>query len=158
MRSPILTSAAVVLSPVIFAVSIVLLWRGHNLPGGGFIGGLTAAGAMLLHAFGKGPEASLRLVANPIRLMLLGLTFGGLAALCGWAFEGVFFQGVWLPEISLPLIGVLHLGSFLPFDIGVYLAVAGFVIHCARSLDDDYTPAEDNVDRSRGKEDSPWNS
>jgi multicomponent Na+:H+ antiporter subunit B len=155
MRSPILTAAAAGLSPVILVVSIVLLWRGHNLPGGGFIGGLTAAGALLLHAFGHGPEASLRLLANPVRLMLIGLALAGMAGIAGWVFEGVFFQGVWLPEFSLPLLGTIHLGSFLPFDVGVYLAVTGFVIHCARSLDDDYTPTDDDED---GKEDAPWNS
>ena len=65
-------------------------------------------------------------------------------------------QGVWLPEFSLPVLGTVHLGTFLPFDVGVYLAVAGFVIHCARSLDDDYTPAP--TDDDDGKEDARWNS
>jgi multicomponent Na+:H+ antiporter subunit B len=156
MRSPILAAAASILTPIIFVVSIVLLWRGHNLPGGGFIGGLTAAGALLLHSFGTGPAASLRLVQDPIRLMLAGLSLAGLAALAGWWFQGVFFAGIWLPAFSLPLLGTVHLGSFLPFDVGVYLAVAGFVTHCARSLDDDYTPANDEDDD--GEEAPPWNS
>ncbi|MFU8893295.1 MAG: MnhB domain-containing protein [Luteolibacter sp.] len=137
-NSPILNAASTVLSPIIFVISIALLWRGHNLPGGGFIGGLTASGAILLHAFGNGPDASLRLLSNPIRWMVIGLAMAGLAAIAGWVFEGVFFTGVWLPAFDLPLIGKVHLGTFLPFDVGVYLAVCGFVIHCARALDEDY--------------------
>jgi len=141
-NSPILTAAAAVLWPIIFVVSLALLWRGHNLPGGGFIGGLMASGAILLHAFGNGPEASLRLLGNPIRWMVAGLTLAGLASVSGWVFEGVFFAGVWLPSFELPLLGQVHLGTFLPFDVGIYLAVTGFVIHCARALDEDYERAD----------------
>lgn len=137
-NSPILMAASTVLSPIIFVVSLVLLWRGHNLPGGGFIGGLMASGAILLHAFGNGPAASLQLLNNPIRWMVAGLSMAGLAAIAGWVFQGVFFAGVWLPSFELPLLGKIHLGTFLPFDVGVYLAVIGFVIHCARALDEDY--------------------
>lgn len=155
MRSPILKAAATVLTPVIFVVSLALLWRGHNLPGGGFIGGLTAAGAVLLHAFGHGRDASLRLLGHPVRLMILGLALGIASALAGWIFRGVFFAGVWLPDFSLPLLGVIHLGTFLPFDVGVYLAVAGFVIHCARSLDEDYDLPDSEEDD--GEEGGSWN-
>jgi multicomponent Na+:H+ antiporter subunit B len=157
MRSPILKSAATVLSPVILVVSLALLWRGHNLPGGGFIGGLTAAGAVLLHAFGHGSDASLRVLENPVRLMIVGLALGIASALPGWLMRGVFFASVWLPEFRLPLLGDIHLGTFLAFDVGVYLAVAGFVIHCARSLDEDYDAPNPLADQD-GKDGSPWNS
>ncbi len=157
MRSPILKAAATVLSPVIIVVSLALLWRGHNLPGGGFIGGLTAAGAVLLHGFGHGRDASLRVLGNPVRLMIAGLALGIAAAVAGWIFRGVFFAGVWLPDFSLPLLGDIHLGTFLPFDVGVYLAVAGFVVHCARSLDEDYD-APDTDEPNDGKEGGSWNS
>ncbi len=151
-HSPILTAAAAVLAPVMFVMSIILLWRGHNLPGGGFIGGLTAAGAVLLHAFGNGPEASLKLLANPIRWMVVGSAMAGLAAVAGWVVEGVFFAGVWLPEFSLPGLGTIHLGSFLPFDIGIYLAVTGFVVHCARALDEDYERSDAEERRDKEEE------
>lgn len=137
-NSPILAAAAAVLTPIIFGVSIILLWRGHNLPGGGFIGGLTAAGAILLHAFGNGPDASRRLMGNPIGWMVAGLATAGLAAILGWLIKGVFFTGAWLPAFYLPVIGKIHLSTVLVFDVGVYLAVTGFVIHCARALDEDY--------------------
>ncbi len=151
-KSPILSAAASVLTPIIFVMSLILLWRGHNLPGGGFIGGLTAAIAVLLHAFGNGPEASLRLLSNPIRWMVVGAAMAGLAAVAGWVFEGVFFAGVWLPEFSLPGLGVIHLGSFLPFDVGVYLAVVGFVVHCARALDEDYE--REDAEQQRDEEEA----
>lgn len=151
-KSPILSAAASVLTPIIFAMSLVLLWRGHNLPGGGFIGGLTAAVAILLHAFGNGPEASLRLFSNPVRFMVIGAAMAGLAGIAGFIFEGTFFTGVWLPEFSVPGLGAIHLGTFLPFDVGVYLAVIGFVIHCARALDEDFE--RDDAEERRNEEES----
>lgn len=155
MKSHLLLVASRFLSWPFFILSIWILYRGHNLPGGGFIGGLTAAGAVLLHAFGHGRDASLRLLGHPVRLMILGLALGIASALAGWIFRGVFFAGVWLPDFSLPLLGDIHLGTFLPFDVGVYLAVAGFVIHCARSLDEDYDLPDSEEDD--GEEGGSWN-
>jgi multicomponent Na+:H+ antiporter subunit B len=155
MRSPILTAAARVLTPIILLVSLFLLYRGHNLPGGGFIGGLTAAGALLLHAFGCGPRASRKLLACPQRLMAWGLVVAGLSALPGLLVKGTVFTGVWLPTFTAPVLGAVHLGTPLVFDIGVYLVVIGFVVDSARSLDEDFSEAPDGG-ANTGKE-APWN-
>ena len=152
MNSIIFSAGARILVALLLVFSVFMLLRGHNLPGGGFIGGLTAAGAVLLHAFGNGPEASLKLLANPIRWMVVGSAMAGLAAVAGWVVEGVFFAGVWLPEFSLPGLGTIHLGSFLPFDIGIYLAVTGFVVHCARALDEDYERSDAEERRDKEEE------
>lgn len=150
MRSPILAAAAVVLTPIIFALSLFLLYRGHNLPGGGFIGGLTASGAILLHAFGCGADASRKLLARPDGLMVLGLFLGGVAGFPPLLLGQDFFTGVWAPVFTVPVLGAVHLGTFLIFDVGVYLAVIGFVIHSARSLDEDFDDAASIGDASAG--------
>ncbi len=152
MRSPILTAAARVLTPMILAASLYLLYRGHNLPGGGFIGGLTAGGALLLHAFGCGAQASRAVLARPQRLMAWGLAVAGLSAAPGLLVAGTVFAGVWLPAFTLPLLGTVHLGTPLLFDIGVYLVVIGFTVDAARSLDEDFTDETSIGSASEGDE------
>jgi multicomponent Na+:H+ antiporter subunit B len=139
MNSVILSAAAKVLTPLILIMSLILLYRGHHLPGGGFIGGLTAASAVLLHAFGRGAAASRRLFGSPARMMAYGLLVAGASALPGTWVKGTLFTGLWLPEFSLPVLGVVHLGTPLLFDVGVYLTVIGFVVYAARALDEDFT-------------------
>ena len=46
--------------PVALAFSLFLLWRGHNEPGGGFVGGLMAAAGLAIYALPRG-RAALRL-------------------------------------------------------------------------------------------------
>ncbi len=141
MNSPVLTAAARYVSPLIFVVSLVFLYLGHNLPGGGFVGGLTAAVAILLRDFGRpeDPGAAPAEAADPtegsaFRLMVAGLTVAGVSALWPIFLGKLFFTGLWLPGFSLPLLGTVHLGTPLLFDVGVYLAVIGFVVHTARCL------------------------
>lgn len=142
MISPILNAAAKQLFPIIMVVAIVLLYRGHNLPGGGFIGGLTAASAVLLYTFGRGIEASHRIFPRPDRVMVIGLGLAAISGLPALFFGNVFFSGLWLPEFYVPGLGMVHLGTPLIFDVGVFMTVIGFVVHTARALaEDDDAPA-----------------
>ena len=50
MNSPILSVAGRMLLPLALLFSLYLLWRGHNEPGGGFVGGLVAAAGFTVHA------------------------------------------------------------------------------------------------------------
>src|SRR5690606_38976675 len=52
--SVLLRQGILPLSALLALISLVLLWRGHNLPGGGFIGGLVAASAAVLLALAFG--------------------------------------------------------------------------------------------------------
>jgi len=154
MSSAILAAAARFIAPVIFVVSLILLYRGHNLPGGGFIGGLIASTAILLRDFAtvENPPMIPGQVESPaggekkpmpLLLMTAGLALAGCSALLPVFFGDPFFTGYWLPSFSLPLLGKVHLGTPLVFDVGVYLAVIGFVVHSARSLMDDSEPDEE---------------
>ncbi|MGF1449357.1 MAG: MnhB domain-containing protein [Opitutales bacterium] len=127
MTSVIFNVAARTLSPVFALLSLFVLYRGHNLPGGGFIGGLLAAIAVVLLILAYGPEAvRRRWWFQPVQFMTVGLLValasGALALVAGQPF----FEGLWLPTFSLPLLGTVHLGTPLIFDIGVYLVVVGF--------------------------------
>lgn len=135
MKYFILGQASRLLFPVLLVLSLIVLYRGHNLPGGGFIGGLLAASAFILVGLGVSMDRAKELLrVEPVMLMGIGLAIAVASGLPGM-FEGAaFMTGVWLPGFSLPLIGKVHLGTPLVFDVGVYLVVIGFVLHTTFSL------------------------
>lgn len=125
MRSIILATATRFLMSMILLFSAFLLLRGHNLPGGGFVGGLVAAAAFALYTFAFSPrEARQLLRIDPRSLigvgLLLALASGGVALLHGQPF----LTGRWR-TFSLPQWGSVDLGTPLLFDLGIYLVVMG---------------------------------
>lgn len=124
------------LSPVMIALSLLVLYRGHHLPGGGFIGGLLAASGIGLILLGNGVSAARQaLRVRPVSLMVAGLAIATVSGLFGLFSDQVtFMSGVWLPSFSLPLLGTIHLGTPLLFDVGVYLVVAGYTLTCLFAL------------------------
>lgn len=127
MKTVILKTTVRLLMPLFFLFSIFLLFRGHNLPGGGFIGGLLAAIALFLHSVVFGVDATLkRYRLSPRKIIAAGL-FVALASAIISLFMGLtFFTGVW-SNFQLPLIG--RLGTPMMFDIGVYLVVVGVILN-----------------------------
>lgn len=96
------------------------------MPGGGFVGGLIASIAFVLHSFANGLERTKGIIKfHPGFLMPIGLS---LALVSGFAplLQGLpFMTGLWAAE-PIPVIGLI--GSALFFDIGVYLVVIGVVL------------------------------
>jgi multicomponent Na+:H+ antiporter subunit A len=126
--SPIFGTAARMLMPLLLLFAAFLLWRGHNQPGGGFVGGLVAAAAfaLFLMAFGVS-RARHALVVNPMTLLGVGL----LVALCSSIPSVVrgqpFLTAQWL-------VDPITLGTPMLFDIGVFLVVTGVVLMMIFSL------------------------
>src|SRR5690606_29017122 len=116
------------LLPVAAMASAYLLLRGHNLPGGGFVGGLVMATAVILRDMVGGVywvEARSRL--NPQHWVGLGLLCAGLTAISAWLAARPFLSALaW--DFSLPVIGHIHLSSVLLFDVGVYMLVVGSTV------------------------------
>ncbi len=128
MNSIILRIAARYLAPVILLASLILLIRGHNDPGGGFIGGLLAAGAFSLHALACGADTARRLLrVEPQTLLAAGLLIAAISTLPALLLGETWFRGLWV-SVPLPLLGDVPLGTPLLFDIGVYVAVIGFAL------------------------------
>jgi multicomponent Na+:H+ antiporter subunit A len=124
---PLLGAAARTLAPVILLLSLVVLYRGHNLPGGGFIGGLVAVMGLLLWFLAEGRDAvRRRILLKPQNWMVTGLALATVSALWGLAFGRGFFAAEWLPTWQAPVLGKILLGTPLVFDVGVYLVVIGF--------------------------------
>lgn len=125
MPSLILRTATRPLSALILLFSVFLMLRGHNEPGGGFIGGLVAAGAFALILLSDGPDAARRaLRVQPLRLVASGLALAAASGLVALAIGGAYLQGSW-SNVVIPVLGGIHVSTVLVFDVGVYLVVAG---------------------------------
>jgi multicomponent K+:H+ antiporter subunit A len=109
----------------IIVFAMYLLFRGHDLPGGGFAAGIVfAIGIILQYMAGGTRWAEERLVLRPVRLMGIGI---GLAAATGagaWLFAHPFLTSH-VVHVFVPLIGDVHLPSAFLFDIGVFFLVVG---------------------------------
>jgi Multisubunit Na+/H+ antiporter, MnhB subunit len=126
MKSTILKTASSYLLPILMLFSIFILLRGHYHPGGGFVGGLIASIAFVLHGFTNGTDATLRLLRiHPGTLIPIGLGLSALSMLAPVLIGLPAMTGLWFEE-PLPVIGMV--GSALFFDIGVYLVVVGVVL------------------------------
>ena len=116
------------LLPLAMLVSLFFLLRGHNAPGGGFVGGLILATALLLQYIVGGTvwvEAQLRI--HPLSWIAIGLLCAAAAGIGAWLTDAPFLTSLaWHGE--LPLLGELHLSSVLLFDLGVYMLVVGATV------------------------------
>ncbi|MEA5052500.1 MAG: Na+/H+ antiporter subunit A [Propionicimonas sp.] len=132
---------------VMIVVSLYLLLAGHNLPGGGFVGGLLAGIALLVRYLAAGQQELDEALPVPAGVLLgVGLALSVATALLPLAFGGVIFQSYEL-HLAVPgweqvttsfgtwtLLGDIHLVSSTAFDIGVYLVVVGMMLDLGRSL------------------------
>jgi multisubunit Na+/H+ antiporter MnhB subunit len=139
MNSLILSTATRIILPVILVVSVFIFWRGHNDPGGGFIGGLLAATAFALLEKAEGVEAARRALRfNPISIAAFGLGCALVAGVWGGLARDAFLKGMW-PLITVAPDGSksgLPFGSIFLFDLGVYLVVLGTVCGILFTLED----------------------
>jgi multicomponent K+:H+ antiporter subunit A len=110
---------------MILALSVYLLLRGHNLPGGGFVAGITlAAGVILQYMAGGTRWAEDHLAIRPARWIAAGLLLAT-ATGAGSLLFGRPFLTSHAAHFELPLIGALHVPSALFFDVGVFALVVG---------------------------------
>ena len=124
--SLILRITSRVLFPLTLVFSIFLLIRGHNEPGGGFVGGLAAASGFALILASDGLEKARQVLRlDPLVFVGAGLAIALLSGLPPLAGGGAFLTGLWL-DAKIPVLG--HLGTPFVFDVGVYLAVLGVVV------------------------------
>lgn len=128
MISLILRTAARFLHTLLLLFSIFLLLRGHNEPGGGFVGGLVAAAAFALYCIAYDVAAARRALAlDPKVLLGAGLLLAAGSGLLPLGLGLPFLTGLWSAVASPPGF-VIELGSPLFFDTGVYLVVVGAVL------------------------------
>jgi multicomponent Na+:H+ antiporter subunit B len=129
MKSVILQTAARPIVGLTLLVSVVVLLRGHNEPGGGFVGGLLFAAALSLHALAfSTKEAKSLLRVSPKALLAVGVLIASLSSVPPMMVGDDFFKGVWF-NLNLPgFENAIKVGTPVLFDIGVYLTVAGVLL------------------------------
>ena len=113
------------LFPVIGILAVFLLLRGHDLPGGGFVAGLTMSVAIILQYMASGirlVEARLRI--HPLNWIGLGLLFAAGTGAAALPFGRPFLTS-YFSYATLPVIGALPLASAMLFDLGVFALVVG---------------------------------
>ena len=135
MRTVIFRSIAPYLTSLMVLFSIFVLLRGHNEPGGGFIGGLIAASALAIYGIACGVAPVRRAIYfHPMAIAAFGLFMSTMAGVLSM-FAGVpYMSGLW---IYPHLFGVeIALSSVLIFDVGVYLVVVGAISSIALALEE----------------------
>ncbi|MEM5493959.1 Na(+)/H(+) antiporter subunit B [Hoeflea sp. AS16] len=135
MRTVIFRSIAPYLTSLMVLFSIFVLLRGHNEPGGGFIGGLIAASALAIYGIACGVAPVRRAIYfHPMAIAAFGLFMSATAGVLS-IFAGVpYMSGLW---IYPHLFGVeIALSSVLVFDVGVYLVVVGAIGSIALALEE----------------------
>jgi len=134
MNSVILRTAVRTTTPLLSVLSIFLLLRGHDEPGGGFIAGLLFVSAIALHILAFGVTESRRMLrVDPLTLIGLGVSVVAVSGVLGLIVGQPFLSGLWGPTIP----GIGKLSSILLFDIGVFLIVVGTAVLALFTLEEE---------------------
>ena len=111
--------------PVILLFGLHLFLRGHDLPGGGFVAGITVSVALILLYMARGArwvETHMRVL--PVRWIGVGLLLAVLTGLGSLVF-GRPFMTTYFQYLELPLLGRMPLATAVLFDLGVFCVVVG---------------------------------
>ena len=113
------------LLPMAGMVSLYFLLRGHDAPGGGFVGGLIMATAVVVqYMVGGTMWVESRLRVHPLVWIGLGLLAASAAGIAAWWYSLPFLTALAV-DVHLPVLGPIHLSTVLLFDLGVYMLVVG---------------------------------
>lgn len=135
MRTLIFRTIAPFLAALMILFSIFVTLRGHNDPGGGFIGGLIAASAFAIYGIAAGVRYVRRaLYFHPLSVAGFGLALAATSGLLSILKAEPFLTSQW----AFPtLFGVeIALSTPMFFDIGVYFVVLGSLTSIALKLEE----------------------
>lgn len=135
MRTLIFRTVAPYLTSLMLLFSVFVLLRGHNAPGGGFIGGLIAASAFAIYGIACGVSPVRRaLRLHPMTIAGIGLLLGAVAGLLSLLENVPFMTALWIyPSV---LGTTVPLATVMMFDTGVYLVVVGSITSIALALEE----------------------
>lgn len=134
MNTIIFRTAAPLLVATMLVFSVYVCLRGHNEPGGGFIGGLIAASSIAILGMASGAEkAREALRVDPLAIAGFGVFIAALSGVASIFIDAPFMTSIWLylelGDTTVPL------STPLIFDIGVYLVVFGTLSAVALALE-----------------------
>lgn len=135
MNTVIFRTAAPYLTSLMVLFSVFVLLRGHNEPGGGFIGGLIAASAFAIYGIANGVSPVRRALRfHPMAIAGFGLFLAAASGVVSIFFQVPFLTGLWTKVHVLDI--PIDLSTPLFFDIGVYLVVLGSLTSIALALEE----------------------
>ncbi|WP_028559524.1 Na(+)/H(+) antiporter subunit B [Paenibacillus pinihumi] len=133
----ILQTSTKILVFIILTFSIYVMFAGHHNPGGGFIGGLITASALILLYIAFDVKTVHEII--PVDFKIVG-ALGVLIALLtgiGSMVLGYPFLSQTFAYKTLPLFGKTELATAVIFDLGVYMAVVGTTMTIILSIGED---------------------
>ena len=138
MNSIILRVGTRYLCGILVLFSLYMLIRGHNEPGGGFIGGLIGSTGFVLFAIACGTaDARAALKVLPQNIAMTGLGIALLSGIFAALFGDALFTGQWLFINETPDDKGLPISTVLVFDIGVYLVVFGSILSIVFAMEEE---------------------
>lgn len=135
MDTVIFRTMAPYLTALMVLFSVFVLLRGHNAPGGGFIGGLIAASAFAIQGIAIGVSSVRRaLYFDPMAIAAAGLALAASAGLLSLFNDVPFMTALWVfPHVFGTEVA---LSTPMMFDTGVYLVVTGAITSIALALEE----------------------
>lgn len=122
---------------IILMFAVHIFFAGHYTPGGGFVGGLLTASAIVLLMLAFGIRTVKKIVPiNYVVMTSVGLLVAISTAAASILFDVPFFTHAY-DYFDLPLFGKTSLHSALLFDVGVYLVVVGVTMTIIQTIGED---------------------
>lgn len=133
----ILRTASKGLAFIIFTFSFFIFLAGHNNPGGGFIGGLIAAGGLVLLTLAFGTRVVRLILPVDYRILTAtGLLIAVLTGVGSFIFDVPFLTHTF-GHVDLPIFGETELATATIFDLGVYFSVIGVAMTIILTIGED---------------------
>ncbi|WP_077621875.1 Na(+)/H(+) antiporter subunit B [Sediminibacillus massiliensis] len=133
----ILRTATSLLAFILFGFSIYLFFAGHSSPGGGFIGGLMTAAAIVLMYMAYGYDTMEKVIPVNFRMLTpAGLLIAVTTGIGSFIFGQPFLSHTFT-YVHLPVLGEMELATAVLFDLGVYLTVVGITMTIILSIAED---------------------
>lgn len=140
MKKPndvIIRSVTKVAVVIIFTFAINLFVSGHHYPGGGFIGGLAFASALILLFLTFDIETVRKNIPVDFKVVAaVGVLIAVLTGVGAMLFDFPFLTQTF-GYFNLPVFGKTELATAVIFDVGVALAVIGTSVTIIMSIGDD---------------------
>ncbi|MFC4323460.1 Na(+)/H(+) antiporter subunit B [Litchfieldia salsa] len=122
---------------LILAFSLHLFFAGHYTPGGGFIGGLMTAAALVLLLLAFDAKTVNKIFPiDFIQVAAIGLLIAVLTGIGSFFFDVPFLTQTF-GYFDLPILGKTGLATAVLFDIGVYLVVIGVTMTIIQTIGED---------------------
>jgi multicomponent K+:H+ antiporter subunit A len=136
VKSILLRTVVRIIVPPALVYSAYILFRGHNLPGGGFCAGLiTAAAIVLQYVARERREVEEMTPFRPDLFIPVGLALALATGLGAMAFAYPFLTSAFA-HVDVPVLGGLEWSSALFFDLGVYFVVTGVALSILLAIEE----------------------